>query len=253
MGTNRIIHVAAEAGRIILQSGGETYRVEETIIRICSAFNLKNAESFVTPTGILVSADDEDGKTISLVKRIHHRTVDLEKVSRVNQLSRSIKNNNLSVDYVEMELSRIDSIEKYKMITVIICSCFAASFFTLLFGGNLKDFISAFFIGGIIQYVSMLLSAIKINDFFINIVGGSISSLLAINFVKSGFGTHVDKITIGAIMLLVPGLAITNAIKDTISGDLVAGISRAVEAFLIAIAIAIGSGIVLKLWLILGR
>lgn len=253
MDTNRIIHVAAEAGRIILQSGGETYRVEETITRICSAFNLKNADSFVTPTGIIVSADDENKMTISLVKRIRYRTVDLEKMSSVNQLSRSIKNNNLSVDFVESELLRIDKIQKYNGKTVVICSCFGAAFFTLLFGGNLRDFSAAFFIGGIIKCVTILLSNVKINDFFINIVGGSLGSLLAINLVRFNFGSHVDKITIGAIMLLVPGLAITNAIKDTISGDLVAGISRAVEAFLIAIAIAIGSGTVLKLWLILGR
>lgn len=51
-------------------------------------------------------------------------------------------------------------------------------------------------------------------------------------------------------MLLVPGLIITNAIRDTIAGDLVSGISRAIEAIFIAIAIAVGSGIIIKLWFI---
>ena len=73
------------------------------------------------------------------------------------------------------------------------------------------------------------------------------AAILAIIAVHFKLGFHVDKIIIGSIMLLVPGLAITNAIRDTIAGDLLAGISRAVEAFLIAIAIAIGSGIVLRL------
>jgi uncharacterized membrane protein YjjP (DUF1212 family) len=58
----------------------------------------------------------------------------------------------------------------------------------------------------------------------------------------------VDKIIIGSIMLLVPGLSITNAIRDTIAGDLVAGISRGLEAFLVAVAIAVGSGVTIKLW-----
>ena len=46
-------------------------------------------------------------------------------------------------------------------------------------------------------------------------------------------GQHLDPIIIGSIMPLVPGVAITNAIRDTIQGDLVAGNSRATEAFLI--------------------
>ena len=53
-------------------------------------------------------------------------------------------------------------------------------------------------------------------------------------------------------MLLVPGLAITNAIRDTISGDLISGISRGLEAFLVAVAIAAGTGVILRLWIILG-
>jgi uncharacterized membrane protein YjjP (DUF1212 family) len=62
MNINRTIHLAAEAGKIILESGGETYRVEETIIRICHAYGLVFAESFVMPTGIIISAEDADGR-----------------------------------------------------------------------------------------------------------------------------------------------------------------------------------------------
>ena len=50
-------------------------------------------------------------------------------------------------------------------------------------------------------------------------------------------------------MLLVPGLAITNAIRDTMSGDLVSGLTRAAEAFLIAISIATGTGAILSFWI----
>jgi len=117
----------------------------------------------------------------------------------------------------------------------------------LLFGGNISDFIISFFVGGIIKWCSISLANINVNDFFINTLGGAMAAILAIIAVHFKLGFHVDKIIIGSIMLLVPGLAITNAIRDTIAGDLLAGISRAVEAFLIAIAIAVGSGIVLRL------
>ena len=77
---NAIMHIAVEAGRIILENGGETYRVEDTINRICTA--VRRAESFVTPTGIMMSVTAIDGSTFSTVKRIQIRTVNLEKYAR---------------------------------------------------------------------------------------------------------------------------------------------------------------------------
>ena len=251
MDTNKIIHLAADAGRIILESGGETYRVEETILRICGSFHIKNADSFVTPTGIIISIVNEKDETISLVKRIHKRTVNLEKVSMVNDLSRKITRKALSIEDIEKELLLIDSLPVYKKSTLIISAAIASGFFTLLFGGNYKDFIVAFFIGIIIKWISLKLSAINVNDFFVNILGGAIAALISLTSVYIKFGSSIDKIIIGSIMLLVPGLAITNAIRDTIAGDLVSGISRAVEAFLTAIAIAVGTGIVFNLWILL--
>ena len=46
---------------------------------------------------------------------------------------------------------------------------------------------------------------------------------------------------------MVPGLAMTNAVRDTINGDLVSGSSKAIEALLQAVAIAVGVSIVLAI------
>ncbi|MBU5590962.1 threonine/serine exporter family protein [Clostridium sp. MSJ-4] len=251
MDVNKIIFVATEAGRIILENGGETYRVEETILRICDAYLIKNADSYVTPTGIMVSATDKYGHNISIIKRIKKRTVDLEKISQVNDLSRSIKLKGMTADEFREELKKIENAPRYSYRITILSACLIAGFFTLMFGGGFGDFIASFLIGGIIHSVSIYASKLNINAFFINILGGMLSALLAIIFVSIGISSDIDKIIIGSIMLLVPGIAITNAIRDTIAGDLVAGLARSVEAFLIAIAIAVGSGIVLSFWLLL--
>lgn len=248
MDVNKIVHMATEAGKIILESGGETYRVEETILRICTAYNIKNADSFVTPTGIMVSVTDDYGHTISLVKRVKKRTVDLERISKVNDLSRNIKTKGLTSDEVIEELKKIELSKRYKNITTIIFSSFVTASFTVLFGGNIRDFIASFFIGGTIRYTSIYAAKLNINDFFVNILGGMIAAFLALIAVNLKIADNMDTIIIGSIMLLVPGLAITNAIRDTIAGDLVSGLARALEAFLIAMGIAVGTGIVLRLW-----
>lgn len=252
MDINRIMHIAAYAGKIILESGGEIYRVEETIVRICSAYNINNAQPFATPTVIIVSASNDYGQTISLVMRIKRRSLNLEKISRVNDISRNIKSKGFTLELIENELSKIDLQKAYSTRINILCAATTTGFFALVFGGNLKDFAVSFFIGCLIKLVSTFLSLVETNDFFINTICGALAAIIALLSVHLNIGAHADKIIIGSIMLLVPGLAITNAIRDTIAGELLSGITRCMEAFLVAVAIALGTGVAMKLWFLLG-
>ena len=248
MDINRIIHIACEAGKIILENGGETYRAEETMTRICSSYTINNSESYVTPTLVMISATNNYGQTISLIRRVKNRTIDLHKITLVNDLSRTIKINGITLEKIEDELKNIKEMKRYNNSMNILASCLAAGFFTLVFGGNYLDFIISFIIGAIIKVVIIFLSHLNSGDFFINTVGGAISASIALISSYFFINVHVNTILIGSIMLLVPGITIVNAIRDTISGDLISGMSRTLEAFIVAVAIAIGSGIIIRIW-----
>lgn len=247
---NKIIQLACRAGKITLENGAEIYRVEDTIKRICNTYGIMHADSFVTPTVIILSVVDNEGKTHSLLHRITYRTVNLDKVSKINDLSRHIVSNGLAVESFEAELDKIEKLKSYSNRTVVIFSSLGAGFFTMMFGGTPKDFVISCIIGILLKILSISLNSLKLNEFFTNILGGAIAALVALISSKLGFADNIDKIIIGSIMLLVPGLAITNAIRDTIAGDLVSGVSRAIEAFFVAIAIAVGSGIIMKFWIL---
>lgn len=241
MNADKIISIASKAGKIILENGGETYRVEETISMICLNLGLKDIESFVTPTGIIVSCIDSNGRTCSLVKRVKSRGVNLEKISLVNELSRNISNKSFSCNEIEKLLADIDSKVCYNLLQLCVAASISTLFFTLLFGGSIKDGAVAFVTGTLIKLCSYYLSKNKLNDFFVNIIGGMIAAIIALASVYLSLGDNYNTIIIGSIMLLVPGLAITNAVRDTMAGDLLAALSRALEAFLTAVAIAIGT------------
>lgn len=248
MDMDELLHVATFAGKIMLESGAETYRAEEIIWRICKIYGAEEADSFVTTTGIMVSIYN-DGKTYSLIKRVSVRTVDLDKVDKVNDLSRNILSRQLSISDLKKELLLINKGNRYSITINVLISALGAFCFVFLFNGAFKDAISAFFIGIVIKITSIKFSELNINTFFINSICAGIAAIMAIFFTSQGIATNLDKTIIGSIMLLVPGLAITNAIRDTISGDLLAGLTRAAEAFLVAISIAVGTGAVLSFWI----
>lgn len=252
MDINKILDLSAEAGKIMLENGAETYRVEETMIRISKAFGLVSVEAYATPTAILLSGKNNKNINTSVIKRIVSRNFNIDKISNINNLSRTLEKQQLTMEELEIQLNYIKNLPSYSNKITLLSACFIGSFFTILFGGTFQDFWSAFIIGGILNFSLNFLSKFKVDYFFTNIVGGMETAVLAIIFYKLGFASNYDKVIIGDIMLLVPGLAITNAIRDAISGDLISGISRAIEAFFIAVGIAVGTGMVFKIWFILG-
>lgn len=126
---------------------------------------------------------------------------------------------------------------------------FCAASFSVIFGGTYRDFIVAMIVGGALNIFIRISTKLEINNFIINSVGGSICAVIGVFFLKIGVADNLDKIIIGSLMLLVPGLALTNAVRDIIAGDFIAGIARGVEALLIATSLAIGTGAVLTLML----
>ncbi|ACD23460.1 threonine/serine exporter family protein [Clostridium botulinum] len=248
MDLNKLLKVSTFAGKIMLESGAETYRVEETICRICTSFGVDQADSFVIPTGIMVSISHDD-EVVSLVKRVTSRGVDLNKIDKINDLARKTQIELLSIDEFNKELIEISKGDRYSNSYTFFWSAISAGSFAMLFGGNIKDFIVATIIGLIIKIVITICQRLSINEFFVNSLCGAICAFLALIFIKLNIGSNLDKIIIGAIMLLVPGLTITNAIRDTIAGDLLSGMTKALEAFLVAVSIAVGTGGILSIFI----
>ena len=248
MDLNKLIKISTLAGKIMLESGAETYRVEETISRICIAYGAQTADSFVIPTGIMVTITYND-QVATLVKRITSRGIDLNKIDAINDLSRRVQTETIDLCDFNKELIKISNEPRYSPLITLLCSSIAAGCFSIMFGGNLKDFFAASFIGAIIKIVMIIFQKLNINEFFVNSFCGGLCAILAIMLLKLNLCSNLDNTIIGSIMLLVPGLIITNAIRDTIAGDFLSGITKASEAFLIAVSIAVGTGAILSMFI----
>ena len=248
MEINEILEVANYAGKIMLESGAEAYRVEETMNRICISLGVESASSYATPT-VIISSVSHNKSIKSLVERISNRSVNMQKIDKVNDLARKISTDNITLEELRKKLKEIDEEKRYSNKTTILFSALGAFAFVFLFGGSLRDAIAAFLIGLAVKFISIKCDNIGMNSFFNTSISAGILALLAIISIKINLANDMDKVIIGSLMLLVPGLAITNAIRDIVAGDLVSGLVRTAEAFLTAIAVAIGTGIVLSFWI----
>lgn len=238
----RIVNAAALAGKIMLEAGGETYRVEDTINRILTSYGVDLAESFVLPTGIIVSGQVEGRGISTLVRRVSSIQVDLEKISLVNDLSRQIVEDKLTVEQFMQELEIIMKRPHYPFWMVVFFAGFITFSFSIIFRGGLAEAAVAFAAGILVYLVRQLARSIHLNMFMQNAVGGMAAVFIAWAAFSLKFIESPSTVIIAAIMLLVPGITITNAIRDTFQGDYLSGVTRAMEAFVTAGGIAFGTG-----------
>ncbi len=252
--------LALEVGRIILQSGGTTNRVEKMMLKVCKGLGYPNTESFVTPTGIFISVNDAEGSISTSIKRIENRRIDLGKITRVSRLVSCLEEKQncpegkavMDVNSFRKELNAIDREEAWPGWLRNLCGGATSGFFCLLFGGAWMEFAIAVLIGIIVSYGMKLLSRLAFNNFLLNAIAAALIVCIAKSMDYYIPYIRLDNIIIGGIMLLVPGLSITNAIRDTMSGDLVSGTARGVEALFITVGIVAGSGTMLKLFSLWG-
>lgn len=233
--------LAVTMGYHLAMSGAETFRVEDTVHRILRAYGVE-CEVFAIPNSISVSLEAANGKPLMLMKRIDFHGNDLETMEKLNALSRRICTERPEVDEAMTWLHEtLAACRTYRTGVIYLGGVLVGLGFCLVFGGTLLDCLWAGLMGLIIGLVTRFMDKQEANPFFSTLLAACCMALPA--YIAAGLGLmdSPDAAIIGTLMMLVPGLPITNAMRDIIYGDTNSGINRIVQVFLIAAALAVGT------------
>ncbi len=247
MNPEQLLRVSIAFGQLLLESGAETTRVEQTVSYVLNAYKVEGGSAFATPTGLFVSFDHL-GVSYSKTMRVRKSKIDLDKINRINHLSRNILQEQLTLDDLNQQLSIIKQTQEYPMRLKVVAGGGVAMFFALLNGVPISVGFYAFFMGCLVSFLNQRMEQFGINFFVKVTLLSSMVAFMALSLEYSGLLIERDPLIIATLLNLVPGVAITNAIRDTIAGDLLSGITRATEATLIAVGLAIGAGFMIIVW-----
>ncbi len=248
----KLLDCACKLGRSLLENGGEIYRVEQAINFFMKAYGIENPQVFAIPATIIVTINNEEGKAITQLERVTGSSQNMDRLHKVNDLCRKVCETTPSPEYIYAELDKIHKRKIYSFVQVMIAYGVASAFFCYFWGGNTGDAIVAFIAGIGTEYCLKYLDKVQANIFFSNMVSSVVIAVIAIAGMVTGLGSNIDMIIIGAIMTLVPGVGITNIMRDIISGDVITGTTKIAQVMLIAIAIAVGIALPLSAFTSMG-
>ena len=237
-----LLDVTTELGYQLAMSGAETYRVEESIMRIFTAYGI-SAEVFAIPNCLTVSVETEMHESITKMRRIGHHGTDLDSVERYNNLSRRICAEKPEPAVAAKWLDdAVAGRRQFSLWIYVLGNVLGAAGFILAYNGSYTDSICAALCGFFVGLISYLMGKLKVNAFFSTIASAFALGLVAYTAGALGFLKSTDGVIISSLMLLVPGLLFTNALRDIIYGDTNSGVIRIVQVLLIGVAIALGTG-----------
>lgn len=247
-----ILRFALLLGEQMLTNGAETSRVEDSVLRVCKSRGFKHVNVFSTPTCVIIADEKFDGLTF--MKTISRRTMNLTKIDKLNNISRNfVQNDDIDPITAISMLKEVDNVKDYTPFVYFAGTAMSSASFAYLIGGtSILDFIWTLIIasiGVIIYNKTMKLNQIP---FFATLISSFSIAILGNLLVKHNILASPKSLIVGSIMPLLPGVSFIQGLRDLISGNLIAGTSRIIDACLTAGAIALGVGVILDLTLRFG-
>ena len=239
----KLLDFATDLGYELSKCVAETYRVEESVTRILTAYEVES-EVFAIPNCLIVSITSPEGHPLTYMRRIGFHGNDLDGVTLFTSLSRRICAEKPDPEEAMQLLEETRrSRNQHHWAVVLLGYMLASSAFSVFFGGNLMDGLAGGIAGLVVGLLQLFMDRLKTNTFFQTLLSAIPLALIPYGMGAAGIITNPDAAVIGTVMVLIPGLLFTNAMRDIIFGDTNSGVNRIMQVLLIAIAIACGTGV----------
>ncbi|MBC7890469.1 MAG: threonine/serine exporter family protein [Ferruginibacter sp.] len=229
-----------DVGVYLLSSGASCSRIRITMRRLAIAYNYSPHIS-IAPKSISLALNDEaDNALFSGMRTTPAQGVNFKTISGISRLSWNASENDLSVQQVRDELSRLIALPHYPRLVILLFVSVAGSAFCFTFGGTLLEMIITF--GATFCGLFMRQEAIKhkFNPYICVYIGALVASLFAGAFVKAGLNINFEHAFATSVLYLIPGVPLINCFTDLIDGNILNGVVRGINALMFALAIALG-------------
>ena len=242
----KLINLALDAGEIMLKNGAETFRVQDTMRRILSTTGRDKIEATAVSTALIVTLPREEKGPLSMMRGVHTRTVNFEKVCEVNDISRAFVSGKITLEEAIAKMHTIRQSLFFPLPLRVFAYGLISGGCSLMTSESPLDGVLSFFIGMILGCFVFWLGTKKVPYFFEPFLGGALAAYCACWIQPLFPASRVDTIIIGSIMPLLPGVTFSKSMRDLLEGNLISGSTKAVEALVIACSLAGGVGLTLS-------
>ena len=198
--TKNEMDAVLQAGRVLMESGAEIYRIEDTMGHMAKSLGIRDFSTYVVNRGVMISGLNRSGLKESRVLATSAPSIHLGKLEEVNRLSRELAEQpNQPVASIFQKLKTIEQKTFYRPLEDIIACVIGAGSFSLALGSSWIDGTAAA-ISGLFVGIGMQLFSRFIHTSFLQIILSSAIAALSANVLYYlGIGQHRSVIILGTL------------------------------------------------------
>jgi len=248
---SRILDVTMKAGRLLLENGSEIPHVEKTMKRIAGAYGVRHASFFVLSNGIFTTGWDAGNQMPGSFAKVAHiplKGMRLDRIVAMNQLTHEACRGTCTVDELETKIDTIRTMPAKPIWQQLLAAAIGSGCFSVLFGGSLNDALVSAIAGLIVWLFVLYVANPHLSKITTNLFGSAFVTLICVLLSHLGMGDSLGQMIIGGVITLIPGVALTNGVRDIADGDYIAGIVRLLDACLGFFCIGVGVGLIFILY-----
>lgn len=235
-----VLPTLMDLGEALLLSGADVHLVEEELACVGRAYGARKMNVLVITATIIVTITLPSGYEHTLTRRIlGDATNDFHRLEQLSKLCIDARTECLSPDAIQERLGAIlkETIPTWALFAGGVLS---AGGFAMFFGGSFLDATVSAAFAVLLCFSLKYMRPWTPNTLIFNFVNAFLCGLGIMAVAGLWPQISTDMVMIGDIMLLIPGVAMTNATRDMLSGDTISGVMRFVESSLWAVALALG-------------
>lgn len=249
MTLEQVANVGLRIGEIVLKSGAEVYRAEFSIEKALEAFNV-TGDVFVISTGIFITVNNEDGEIYTKIKRIKGKSANFHRLELINNLSRELWYRDYTYEEIMHRLNAIEETKCYGLPVQLLAAFGLSTSFSFFFEATMVEALISGLVASCAYMINVNFLFKYLGLFFNNLITSIFITAVCVGVFTLFPFLRLLQLIIGGIMVIVPGVAITSAMKDALNSDVLS--SGYAFSEVILTALAIGSGISLTLSILLG-
>lgn len=238
-----------DMGEMLLSSGAEVKRVEDTLSRMGAACGAEKVNIFVITASIMATMEFSGGVRVTQIRRISRSPkYDFRRLEALNRLSRecctggllrkSLHKGGAGGTVLEKKLrvwKQGENIRERYLGSLLVTGSFA-----VYFGGNLSDGLAAAAFAPLICFLQNRFEPFCPNKVTFYSICSFVAGILICVFSRWTGMFRYDRVIMGDMMLLLPGLALMNSVRDVLAGNTISGIMRLTESLIWTGALVVG-------------
>jgi len=226
-------------GRALHGAGEPSNRLEELLEDVAERLGL-TAQFFVTPTSILAAFGPEDRQRTHMI-RAKPASTNLGKLARLDRVVVKVLRGDLDAEQALAALNALTGPAPLRPPVALIGGyALASACSARVLGGGWREILTAAGIGAIIGLIAAMASKREtVQRLFEPLAAFTAAVLLALAAKATG-GMSATVATLASLIVLMPGMSLTNAITELTTGHLSAGTARLMLAFMVFLGMGFG-------------